>query len=285
MDYKTATIAEMEARKAEIAELINTEDADLDALEEEVRGINAELEARRDAATKKAEIRAAVAAGAGTEKDNPTKEGRKMDLKEIRSSAAYVEAFANYVKTGDDKECRALLSDNVQSPLVGSVPVPVFVEGIVAEELRASEIMRRVRKTYAKGNVKVGFEVSAPIATVHAEGGDPQTEEALVLGIVTLVPETLKKWVSISDEALDTMSGEAYLRYIYEEISRGIVKAREKAVCDAILNAPQTATATAPAVAKTGSAAGAGWLTGAFCTAVPHAEQNTASSGSSLPHL
>lgn len=53
------------------------------------------------------------------------------------------------------------------------------------------------------------------------------------------------------------MSGEAYLSYIYDEVARGIIKAEENAVIAAILAAPQTATATAPAVAKTGSAAGA----------------------------
>ncbi len=251
MEIKNMTVEQIEARKAEIGTLIDSENADidLDALETEVRSINEELETRRAAAAKKVEIREAVAAGAGKTVEK-IKEDRKMDIKEIRDSKAYIEAFANYVKTGSDKECRALLSDNVTSPLVGSVPVPSFVEGIVAEQLRESEIMRRVRKTYSKGNVKVGFELSAPIATVHAEGGDPQTEEALQLGIVTLVPQTLKKWVSISDEALDSMSGEAYLRYIYEEISRKIIKAEEKMVVDAILAAPQTATATAPAVAK-----------------------------------
>jgi hypothetical protein len=91
---------------------------------------------------------------------------------------------------------------------------------------------------------------------MHTEGGDPIEEEELTLGIVTMVPKTWKKWVSISDEALDAMSGEAYLRYIYDEVTRGIIKARENAVVAAILAAPQTATATAPAVAKTGSAAG-----------------------------
>lgn len=249
MDIKTATIEEMEARKAEISTLLDSEDADLDALEAEVRSINEELETRRAAAAKKDEIRKAVAAGAGKTVEK-IEEDKNMDIKQIRDSQAYIEAFANYVKTGDDKECRALLSDNVTSPLVGSIPVPTFVEGIIAEQLRESEIMRRVRKTYAKGNVEIGFEVSAPIATVHEEGDDPQAEEELVLGIVKLVPETLKKWVSISDQALDSMSGEAYLRYVYEEISRKIIKAEEKMVVDAILAAPQTATATAPAVAK-----------------------------------
>lgn len=135
-------------------------------------------------------------------------------------------------------------------PLVGNVPVPTFVEGIIAEALKASPIMSRVRKTYAKGNVKVGFELSAPIATVHAEGSGAMDPENLQLGIVTMVPATLKKFVEISDEALDTMAGEAYLRYIYSEVGRKIIKAEEKMVVDAILAAPQTATATAPAVGK-----------------------------------
>ena len=252
MDFKTMTTEELMERRAAIATEIDAPEADLDALEAEARGINEELESRKAAENKRVEIRAAVAAGSGsvTEKFEKMEEKKTMTMKELRESRDYINAYANYVKTGDDTECRALLTENVQSPLVGSVPVPVMVEGIVAEALRESRIMSRVRKTYAKGNVKVGFELNAPIATVHAEGGDPQTEENLQLGIVTLAPETLKKWVSISDEALDTMSGEALLNYVYSEIARKIIKAEEKKVVDAILAAPQTATATAPAVAK-----------------------------------
>lgn len=173
-----------------------------------------------------------------------------MNINEIRNSTEYINAYANYIKTGKDAECRALLTENVESPLVGNVPVPTFVEGIIAEALNASPIMSRVRKTYAKGNVKVGFELNAPIATVHAEGSGAMDAENLQLGIVTMVPSTLKKFVEISDEALDTMAGEDYLRYVYSEVGRKIIKAEEKMVVDAILAAPQTATATAPAVGK-----------------------------------
>lgn len=248
MEIKDMTIEQLEERRTAIAAEIEAPDADLDALETEARAIKDEIESRKAAEAKKAEIRSAVANGAGetTKKFQNTEERKTMNITEIRNSAAYIDAFANYIKTGNDAECRALLTENVN----GSVPVPVFVEGIIAEELRASRIMSRVRKTYAKGNVKVGFEVSAPIAGVHEEGIGEMQEEELVLGIVTLVPETLKKWVSISDESLDTMSGEAYLRYIYSEVGRKIIKAEEKKVVDAILAAPQTATATAPAVAK-----------------------------------
>lgn len=227
------------------AEGIETLNAELEAIEERKAVLNAELEEKRQAAQ-------AVAEGAGKVIET-RKEEKKMSM-EIRNSHEYIEAFAKYVKTGSDKECRALLSDNVQN---GVVPVPTFVGEIVAKRLEDSEILRRVRRMNAAGNVKVGFEIDAPAAAAHTEGGDPVTEEALVLGIVNLVPVTYKKWVQISDEALDSMSGEEYLRYIYDEVSRGIIKAEENAVVAAILAAPQTATASAPAVAKTGSAAGA----------------------------
>lgn len=250
MDFKTMTNEELLERRAAIATEIDAPEADLDALEAEARAINEALETRKAAETKRNEIRSAVAHGEGKVADKIEREERKtMTMQELRESRDYINAYANYIKSGDDSECRALLTENVESPLVGNVPVPVIVEGIIADALRESRIMSRVRKTYAKGNVKVGFEASAPIAEAHAEGGDPQAEEDLVLGIVTLVPETLKKWVSISDEALDTMSGEALLQYVYSEIARKIIKAEEKMVVDAILAAPAAATATAPAVA------------------------------------
>lgn len=255
MEFATMETSAILERRAAIAAEIETEGADLDALEAEVRAINAELETRKAAESKRQEIRDAVTAGAGVVIETTPKETNKMTNMEIRNTPEYIEAFARYIKTGNDKECRTLLTDNITG---GVVPVPEFVGDIVAERLKESKILSRVRRMNAAGNVKVGFEISAPAAGTHTEGSStPVAEEELALGIVELVPTTYKKWVSISDEALDTMSGQAYLSYIYDEVARGIVKARENAVVAAILAAPQTATASAPAVAKTGSAAGA----------------------------
>lgn len=241
-------LEEIETRRAEIAtevadadaERVEELNAELDALEERTRILNAEIEERKKAAD-------AVAKGEGKPAEVEVTEERKpMDVKEIRNSNEYIEAYAKYVKTGNPAECRALLSDNVQN---GVVPVPEFVAGIVAERLKASEILSRVRRMNAAGNVKVGFEIDAPAAGVHTEGGQTMAEEELELGIVELIPKTYKKWISISDEALDSMAGEEYLRYIYDEVARGIIKAEENAVVAKILAAPQTATATKPAVA------------------------------------
>ena len=233
-----AIAAETAEADAEKLEALN---AELDAIEERKKALNIELEEKRKATE-------AVANGAGAIIEE-IKEERTMDVKEIRNSKEYIDAFAKYVKTGSDKECRALLSDNVTTGTNGVIPVPSFVGEIVAKRLEDSEILRRVRRMNAAGNVKVGFEIDAPAATAHTEGGTAVTEEALVLGIVNLAPVTYKKWVSVSDEALDSMSGEAYLSYIYDEVARGIIKAEENAVVAAILAAPQTADADSPAVA------------------------------------
>lgn len=250
-EIRTLDSDAIEMRMAEIKEEMNAETADLGALNSELDAI----EERRASIKEEIEQRAKVVEEVISQPiAEPVIEERKeMTTMEIRNSEAYINAFANYMKTGDDRECRSLLTENVS----GVVPVPTFVADIVAKRLKESPILSRVRKMYAAGNVKVGFEISAPAAEAHTEGGEEISEEALVLGIVTLVPSTYKKYVQISDEALDSMSGEAYLRYLYEEITRGIIKAEENAVVAAILAAPQTATASAPAVAKTGSAAGA----------------------------
>lgn len=242
LETRAAAIAtETETASADELDLLNSE---LDAIAERRAAIKAESEAKKKAAE-------AVANGAGTVIEN-RKEPEQM---EVRNTKEYIEAFANAIRNNDPtfKECRTLLTDNAS----GTVATPTFVADIVAKRLEESPILRRVRKMYAAGNVKVGFEISAPAADAHEEGGDPITEEELALGIVELIPVTYKKFVQISDEALDSMSGEQYLRYIYDEVTRGIIKAEENAVVAAILAAPQTATASAPAVAKTGSAAGA----------------------------
>ena len=242
-------LEDLETRAAEIAGEIETADkeqletlsAELDVISERKKALELEVETRRKAAE-------AVANGAGVKIDR--KEDNTMSEKEIRNSREYIEAYAKYTKTGKADECRALLSDNVVG---GVVPVPDFVAGIVAEAVKASPILSRVRRMNARGNVKVGFEYSAPAAVAHTEGGDPVAEEEIGLGIVNLVARTWKKWVSISDEALDSMSGEEYLRYIYDEVTRGVIKARENAVVAAILAAPSTADATHPSVKDSGA--------------------------------
>lgn len=244
MELNTMSFEELEARKAAIATECEAEGADLDALLEESRAINAEIEARKAAEAKKAELRSAVAAGAGTVIETAEAEERKdtkMDLAEIRKSDAYVNAFANYIKTEDDTECRALLSENATN---GTVPVPEIVYDIIKNAWEKDGITSRVRKAYLRGNLKVGFEISSDGATVHTEGGAAINPENLVLGIVDIQPVSIKKVVQVSDEALD-LSGESFLRYIYDELTYQIAKKAADELLAKISALSTTATTTA----------------------------------------
>lgn len=147
------------------------------------------------------------------------REEPKMTDMEIRNSQAYIDAYAEYLKTEDDAECRALLTENVS----GTIPVPELVYDIVKTAWEKEGIVARVKKAYVQGNLKVGFEISATGATVHTEGDGYVSEETLVLGTVNIIPKSIKKWISISDEALD-LRGEAFLRYIYDELAYQIAK-------------------------------------------------------------
>jgi len=260
MEIKTMTVEEIEARKLEIAGLIETEDADLDALQEEVRTLNEELEARKAAAAKKEEIRTAVAAGAGSVIQKH-EEVKTVTNEEIRSSAAYTDAFAEYLKTGNDRECRALLTEQVS----GTVPVPKIVDGIIRTAWDSEPLLARVRRTYIRGNLKVAFERSADPAYVHTEGTTGLTEEDLALGIVEMIPRNIKKWITISDEAI-AMGGEAFVRYIYDELTHQITKKLAALVVADITGAGTSHSSSAVGIPKINAAPSV--------TAIPTAASN-----------
>ena len=238
------TIEELMERRAAIAQEIDNEDADLDALESEARAINEELERRKNAEVQRNEIRAAVAEGEGEVRNTVITEEKKMPtLEEVRSSKEYINAFANYIKTGKDDECRALLTTLAS----GQVPVPQIIESRIRTAWQKNDLMNLVRKTYIPGILKVGFELSADPAYVHTEGATASTEEALTFGIVTMTPESIKKWITISDEALD-LGGEEFLYYIYDELTYQIAKKAQSELIGKITALTASATPTAVGV-------------------------------------
>ena len=240
MDFTNMTIEELEARKAQIAEEIDAPEADLDS--------------RKAAETKRAEIRKAVAEGSGRVINKIEEEKRTMPTNaEIRNSAEYIEAYANYVKTESDAECRALLTENVS----GSVPIPEFVYDIVKTAWDREGITSRVRKSYLRGNLKVGFEISGDPAVIHTEGEAAIDPENLVLGVVELVPQSIKKVIQISDEVYD-LRGEAFLRYIYDELTYRIAKKAADTLVEKILACGTVSTTTCPGVPAVAATAAVG---------------------------
>lgn len=256
------SVEELETRQAEIA-AENQEEMTTEVIEErasELEAINAELEARKQKAAEEEAIRQQIADGVIGETREEHQEEKKMTEIEIRNSAEYVDAFAQYLRSGDDRECRALLKTENAS---GKVPVPVMVDEIIRTAWDNEEILSRVRKTNFRGNLKVAFEKAGDVAYVHAEGTTAPTEEALELGIVTMTPANIKKWIHITDEDV-TMGGEAFVRYIYEELTYQIMKKLAALVVTDITALGTSNTASAPGAARITEAPGLTTIANAF---------------------
>ncbi len=223
-EIKDMTIEEVETRTSEISKEIESADearmaelkTELDALEERKAELVRIADEAKETRTKVAEGSVAVE----ETKTIITEERKTMSNSEIVKSVEYRDAFKKYILTGKDEECRSLLTENVSG---GVVPVPEMVYDIVKNAWEKEGIMALVKKTYVKGNLKVGFEISADGAVIHTEGAAAPTEEKLVLGVVELIPASIKKWITISDEVADMDSG-AFIRYIYDELTYQIAK-------------------------------------------------------------
>lgn len=242
-EIKNISAEECEARLAEIKTEMTAEDANIEELSAEVDAIEERRKSLIEAEEQRKALADKVAQSATVTIVESRKEEAKMENIEIRNSKAYIDAYANYIKTNDDTECRSLLTENVS----GSVPVPELVYDTVKTAWNREGIMSRVRKAYIKGNLKVGFEISADGAVVHTEGDGAVDEENLVLGVVTLIPNSIKKWISLSDEVLD-MASDSFLSYVYDEITYQIAKKAGESLVNLIVSAPATSTPTSVAV-------------------------------------
>lgn len=193
MNINEMDLEQVETRMAEVKDMLHEDGADLDALENEI----GELKTRKasimaEIETRKAEINEVIEEA---KEIKPIEERSKtMENIEVRNTKEYINAYANYIKTGDDKACRALLTENVSG---GTVAVPELVYDIVKNAWEKEGIMALVKKTYMRGNLKIGFEISSSGATVHTESANTAvSEETLVLGVVNLVPASIKKWIN-----------------------------------------------------------------------------------------
>lgn len=221
-EIKDMTIEEVEVRASEIRKEVESADetrmselkTELDALEERKNEL-------KQMATEAKETREMVAEGKVDIETIETviKEEKRMTNKEIVATPEYRDAFANYIRTGDDKECRALLTENVS----GDVPVASIVYDIVKNAWEKEGIVARIKKTYVKGNLRVGFEISADGAFIHTEGQSVSSASAenLVLGTVNIVASNIKKFIYVSDEVIDSTE---FLTYVYDELVYQIAK-------------------------------------------------------------
>lgn len=257
MKIKDMNLKEIEARMSELDSMVKTSESTEEiAKATEERALLAERKAELESLESRKAMAQEIDNGAKAEVVEGRKEENKMvKINEFRNSKEYVNAFAEYIKTGKAEEIRSLLTENVGES--GTIAVPESVYDIIKTAWEKSDIMALVKKIEVAGNMKVQFEISGSDAVIHNEGSGAVSEETLTLGIVTLVPESIKKWVSLSDEVLD-MRGQAFLDYIYDELTYKIAKKAEAVLIGKIKTLSTTASSSAPYAkqVKAGAAVG-----------------------------
>lgn len=240
MEIKEMQMSDIEARSLEIENLMNSEDADIETLSKEVEELEkrkaeilAEVEQRK---LEQAEVLKSAQAIEPIEKEEVRK---KMEIKELRNTPEYIDAFAEYLK-GDEKQLRTLLSENATD---GKVAIPDYVSDRIRADWDKLPILSKCRKVSIKGNYKVQYEVSATGAKKHTEGTDAPNEEQLVLGTITFISEYVKKWIKVSDTVL-ALRGEAFLDYLFNEFGYQIGLALENAIVSEIVSSSLSAKVT-----------------------------------------
>lgn len=241
MEINNMTLEEVIERMNAIPEELEKEGADIDALETETNSL---IERKNQLiAQKKADVQAVIEDQGKTVQENIERTAT-MENTITRNSPEYVNAYADYVKTGDEKIVRSLLTENAET---GTIAVPDVVANIVRTAWERNEIWNRIPKSYLRGNYKVQFEIEGDPAIIHTEGSGAIDEEDLKLGIVNMTPIYLKKYVKVSDEAM-SLTGEAFLQYIYDEITYRIISTAVKAFLASMNSLPSTATSEHPSV-------------------------------------
>lgn len=262
MEIKEMNFEQLEERRAELsleisgadAERLDTINAELDAIEERKKEIKKEAEERARAIE---EVKKAPA-------PQPIVEERTTEEMEARKTPEYIDAYVDYVKRNYNldvlsAEKRALLTENAGDD--GTIAVPVYVEEKINTAWENDDFMRRIRRTFFKGDVKVGVEVSASGAVIHQEGADAITEEELIIEYVKLEAEFVKKMIRVSHSAL-ALSGTAFLDYLYEELQYQIILKAKQEIIAKVINSSLTEEQTAASLTTAAIISAEGLLEG-----------------------
>lgn len=242
MEIRTATIEELIERKKTIAVEVEAEGADLDALGEEVRSINAEIETRKANEAKKVEIRKAVAEGNGkviTEK----KEDKKMNPTEERANALAERGKYN-IPTAE-----------IRSTLVSSstVATPTGVSGINDAVGNGGTLLDFIKVVDCSGmgaNRVAYIATEAEYAADQTEGSAAAAKEA-TFGYIDITPANVAMYAQISKQ-VKKQSPLMYEQKVTEQSMKSIKKAVIKKVATAMNDSTLISTITATTSAGKG---------------------------------
>ena len=249
MDFTQMTAEQLMERRTAIAAEIDAPDADLDALEAEARGINEELERRRNVESQRTAIRTAIADGAGETTntfENHEREARKMFGIE---TVEYRDAWVKKIVGRDlNEEERAALSS------AGAVIPTMTVNAVWDKLVKPAELLGKVDVSQFPNYVRFPKATTVNAATAQAVGGTI-TESSDVVGYVDLVPNEYVKLLTVGAD-IDHMAIPAIHDWIVDNLTNSIRYAINKDIVvgtgtNALKGLTQSVSANATAIPAT----------------------------------
>ena len=213
MEFTSMTVEELEARLAQLPDEIEKDGADLDALDAEFKGITAELDARKAAAAKKAELRAAVATGAGSviaeapQTPIPTEERKMFKIDSIEYRDAWTKKI---IGRELNEEERAALG-------AAAAVIPTMTVNAVWDKLtEKTELLGKVDVSQFPTYVRFPKATTKNAATGQAVGATI-TESSDVIGYVDLIPNEYVKLLTVGAD-IDHMAVSAVHDWIVNNL-------------------------------------------------------------------
>ena len=252
MDVKELTSDELIERRSAIGTELDAPEADLDALEAEVRAINEELETRKNIENKKAEVRRAIANGEQpVEKIKEFKETKTMEERTFAPDT--VEYRDAYLKNLMGKPMS--IEERTALTQAASV-IPTETLNKIYGKLEESPLIREVDILHIPGYVSV------PVATTVNDAAwtamaTAATDSADVIGTVALTARKLIKTVEITAD-IKAMSIPAFQNWLAGKLAQKM----EKAICAAIVNGGGSSANAPVGVGQAGITKYAAGLTG-----------------------
>lgn len=217
MEFTSMTVEELEARLAQLPDEIEKDGADLDALDAEFKGITAELDARKAAAAKKAELRAAVATGAGSviaeapQTPIPTEERKMFKIDSIEYRDAWTKKI---IGRELNEEERAALG-------AAAAVIPTMTVNAVWDKLTGpADLIGKVDVSQFPTYVRFPKATTKNAATGQAVGA-PITESSDVIGYVDLIPNEYVKLLTVGAD-IDHMAVSAVHDWIVNNLVESI---------------------------------------------------------------
>lgn len=243
-----ARLDAINARLADIGQLLDQPDADLDALEKEVRSLKDEKTQITQAAERRAKILREVSAGGGTvirtfDQGMPEKRTYTPESAEYRS--AWLRNLQGKALTAEER-----------AAVTASAVIPTQTMNRIVGKLEETPIIAAVDVTYIPGNVSYPVEKTVNDASWVAMGS-AATDSSDALDIISLGAYKLIKTVEITAD-VQAMGIDAFETWLVNRLGNKIAVAVDAAIFKGTGSSQATGILKAGEITQTGTFTKAG---------------------------